>query len=77
MIGTNEALKERLTSFGKNLSTYLANLRKYTDYIRDTDNIVFMRIEEVVLMKAEALFRLGRDAEALAALKQIANARVL
>ncbi len=34
-----------------------------------------MRIEEVVLMKAEALFRLGRDAEALATLNQIADAR--
>ena len=75
MIGENKELRKTKEQEHKGLATYLANLGKYPDHVNNTDNIVLMRFEEVLLMKAETLFRKGDAAGALAALNEIANAR--
>ena len=71
MIGEHEDLKAEKPD----LPFFLANLGKYVDWRRNTDNIPLMRFEEVKLIKAEALFRLGDNAGALAALNEITAAR--
>ncbi len=75
MIGENFELKATKEADHKILDSYLANLGKYSDYFNQTDNIVLMRFEEVVLMKAEALFHLGQQPEALNTLNMIATNR--
>ena len=75
MIGENVEQRLRKEKANEPLNTYLANLGKYPDHKTNTDNIVLMRYEEVVLMKAEALFRTGDLAGALTALNSIAAAR--
>ncbi len=75
MIGENVEQRKRKEKANEKLHTYLANLGKYPDHKNNTDNIVLMRYEEVVLMKAEALFRIGDLAGALAALNSIAAQR--
>ena len=54
---------------------FLANVGKYPDHVNHLDNLVLMRYEESVLMRAEALYRLNRNAEALNVLNTITSER--
>lgn len=75
MIGENLLLKANKKRAKKELATYLANLGKYADFVHNTDNIVVMRYEELVLLKAEALYRKGDLANALIELNRITSER--
>lgn len=57
------------------IGEYIQTKFKFSDYTNWLGDRVNMRVEEMVLMEAEALCRLGRDAEAIAALDKLMSQR--
>lgn len=72
LVGENEALKKETKG---EIGYYWANMVKYPDLTSYSDNIPLIRIEEVVLIYAEALMHNGNSAEALNQLNSIATKR--